>query len=164
MNRIICFLVLNVVAGFLLVQTANAQESDALKAAKAASAEPVAAPAAAAENPPAAPTPAAETPKPAADPVVVTPVSSPPPVEPSILKQLRDHTPIPIRSSIDQGIDKNGNRTMEYDEIKDYLRDVRAASGKGRQPTNTDILYHFDKNHDGYMDGGEIGAAEAYIH
>lgn len=164
MNRIFGCLVITVIAGFVLVQNAHAAESAALEAAKAAVAAPVAAPAA--DPAPAAPaeTPKAADPAPAADPVVVTPVSSPPPVEPTILKQLKDHTPIPIRSSIDQAIDKNGNRTMEYDEIKDYLQGVRAASAQGRQPTNTDILYHFDKNHDGYMDGGEIGAAESYIH
>ncbi len=131
-----------------------AEDSAALDAAKEAVAEPVAV-----AEPASAPAPAAE-------PVASGPVSpSPDPVEPTILKELKDHTPIPIRSSLDQAIDTNGNRTLEYDEIKEYVKSVRASIAKsGKYPTNTDVLYHFDKNHDGYMDGGEISALESFIH
>ena len=134
-----------------------AADSAALEAAKAAVSEPVTVPQAA---------PAATEPAKTADPVVAAPVvASPPTIEPTILIQLKDHTPIPIRSSLDQAIDTNGNRTLEYDEIKEYIKNVRASLSKsGKYPTNTDILYHFDKNHDGSMDGGEVSALESYIH
>ena len=140
----------------IAVSQASAEESSALEAAKAAVAEPVAVPAAT------APAAQAETPAPVAS----TPtVASPPTVEPAILKQLRDHTPIPIRSSLDQAMDTNGNRTLEYDEIKEYIKGVRSNISKnGKYPTNTDVLYHFDKNHDGYMDSGEVSSLESYIH
>lgn len=169
MIRIYSYLML--VALIVLAQPAMAADSPALEAAKAAAAEPVATPEPAkapepaaapeaAKAPDAAPAPAAEPAAPAA-PVV----ASPPTVKPTILEQLKDHTPIPIRSSLDQANDTNGNRTLEYDEIKEYIKNIRASLSKGgRYPTNTDILYHFDKNHDGYMDGGEVGALESHIH
>jgi hypothetical protein len=142
-------------AGFVFIQTASAQDSSALEAAKAAVAEPVVAP---------EPTPAPAAADPA--PVVSAPAApAVPTVEPAILKQLKDHESIPIRSSFDQAMDTNGNRTIEYDEIKEYIKSIKSSLSKGgRYPTNTDILYHFDKNHDGYMDGGEVSALESFIH
>ena len=148
MNRVLSYLALIVVVGFGLVPNVYAEDSAAMDAAQAAVAEP-----------------AAQTAETAA-PVVTAPAATPTPtIEPTILKQLREHTPIPIRSSLDQAIDSNGNRTLEYDEIKEYIKSVRASIAKGgHYPTNTDILYHFDKNHDGYMDSGEVAALESYIH
>ncbi len=148
MNRIIGCLALVATVGFVLVQNVHAQESEAMQAAQEATAQQVEVPVVATPEP----TPSG----PAA--------SSPPPVEPTILKQLRDHTPIPIRSSLDEANDSNGNRTLEYEEIKNYIKSIRAALAKGgRYPTNTDVLYHFDKNQDGYMDGSEVSALESYI-
>lgn len=148
MNRIIGCLAIIATVGFVLVQNVHAQESEAMQAAQEAVTQQVEAPAVAAQEP-----------------ATSGPVSSSPPaVEPTILKQLRDHTPIPIRSSLDEANDTNGNRTLEYEEIKDYIKVIRAALAKGgRYPTNTDVLYHFDKNQDGYMDGSEISALESYI-
>ena len=152
MIRIYSYILFVAVAGFVFIQTASAQDSSALEAAKAAVAEPVAAP---------EPIPAPA----AAEPVVSAPAApAVPTVEPAILKQLKNHESIPIRSSFDQAIDTNGNRTIEYDEIKEYIKSIRASLSKGgRYPTNIDILYHFDKNHDGYMDGGEVSALESHI-
>ena len=155
MIRIYSCIVFIALAGFVFIQTASAQDSSALEAAKAAVAEPVTAP---------EPTPAPAAAEPA--PVVSAPAApAVPTVEPAILDQLKDRQPIPIRSSLDQAIDTSGNRTIEYDEIKEYIKSIRASLAKGgRYPTNTDILYHFDKNHDGYMDGGEVSALDSYIH
>jgi hypothetical protein len=158
MIRIYSCIVFIALAGFVFIQSASAQDSSALEAAKAAVAEPVAVP---------EPTPAASEPAQApAAPVASAPAApSVPTVEPAILKQLKDHESIPIRSSFDQAIDTNGNRTIEYDEIKEYIKSIKSSLSKGgRYPTNTDILYHFDKNHDGYMDGGEVSSLESYIH
>lgn len=153
MIRIYSCIVFIALAGFVFIQTASAQDSSALEAAKAAVAEPVAAP---------EPTPAPAAAEPA--PVVSAPAAVPT-VKPAILDQLKERQPIPIRSSLDQAIDTSGNRTIEYDEIKEYIKSIRASLAKGgRYPTNTDILYHFDKNHDGYMDGGEVSALDSYIH
>jgi|CXWL01.1.fsa_nt_gi hypothetical protein len=151
MIRIYSFVILMALAGFVFIQTASAQDSEALDAAQAAVAEPVAV--------------SADEPAQAPAPVASAPVGAPTPtVEPTILKQLKDHEPIPIRSSFDQAIDTSGNRTIEYDEIKEYIKSIRASLSKGgRYPTNTDILYHFDKNHDGYMDGGDVSALESHI-
>lgn len=147
MKRISIYFALLTVAGFMSVQNVYAQ-SEAMQAAQEAVSEQPDVPAVTASQPPAA--------------TSVTP--SPAPVEPTVLKQLRDHTPIPIRSSLDEANDTNGNRTLEYEEIKEYVKKVRADVAKGaRYPTNTDVLYHFDKNHDGYMDSGEISALESYI-
>lgn len=147
------------VVAFMLIGVPQimAQDSPALEAAKGAVAQPSSAPAAAA---PAAKEPVAAKPEP-----VSPAISSPPPVEPTILKQLSEHKPIPVRSSLDQAIDANGNRTLEYEEIKEYIKTVRSVIAKeGKYPTNTDVLYHFDKNHDGYMDSSEISALDSYIH
>lgn len=148
MNRIIGCLAIIATAGFILVQNVYAQESEALQAAQEAAAQEVQAPVVA-------------TP----EPVKSGPVaSSPSPIEPTVLKQLRDGTPIPIRSSLDEANDTNGNRTLENDEIREYIKKIRADLARGgRYPTNTDVLYHFDKNQDGYMDGGEVSALESYI-
>jgi hypothetical protein len=147
MKRIIGCLALTAIASFVFVQNVHAQ-SEAMQAAQDATTQQV-------------DVPAAANPQPASS---GTPAASPPPVEPTILKQLRDHTPIPIRSSLDQAADTNGDRVLSYEEIKEYIKTVRTSISKnGKYPTNTDILYHFDKDHDGEMDAGEISALESYI-
>ena len=114
-----CLSVLGVI-GVINISALYAQESAALEAAKEAVAQPVAAP----ESQPA---PAAvETPSSSVAP-------SPSPVEPLVLKQLRDHTPIPVRSSLDQANDSNGNKTLEYEEIKNYIKNVRSEVSKNQK-------------------------------
>ncbi|MBL8012377.1 MAG: hypothetical protein JNN05_00880 [Candidatus Omnitrophica bacterium] len=146
--------ILVIVFMLIAVPQILAEDSPALEAAKGAAAQPSTAPVAAPEA------------KSSATPEVASPaVPSPPPVEPAILKQLREHASIPVRSSLDQAIDANGNRTLEYEEIKEYIKTVRSSIAKeGKYPTNTDVLYHFDKNHDGFMDSGEVSALDSYIH